>query len=344
VEEYSSNPAIKKPLEFRQTADKLASLAWQAAAGAERVDLRAGLTEQAKKIAKCHRLFGGIGCKNGHTYKLKAKFRCGGRYCPACAHIRQTKAYRRIMPKLLEYERQHPELRPALLTLTLKNSFDDLPAIVDRLTRCFRKLRQTGAYKAHVPAALGYIETTIGDDGSWHCHLHLIVFLAKYWPQAEISNLWHSITGDSFVVDIRAVDSLQSGFGELVKYLTKPSDIARWTPAMFAQIFRLKRRKLGNTYGDLRTLELESADDNTDEEVEGPDVGDDCPECGEVLLPATVTLEGICLDYSRRGRGGGNGRPLSTLHNKKQTPNLATARFRAEAALRPNARPMEEWQ
>jgi hypothetical protein len=42
----------------------------------------------------------------------------------------------------------------------------------------------------------------------WHVHIHAILD-ADYLPQAELSRLWHEITGDAYIVDIRRVFSPQ---------------------------------------------------------------------------------------------------------------------------------------
>lgn len=72
-------------------------------------------------------------------------------------------------------------------------------------------------------------------------HVHVLVY-GHYWPQADLSARWHRITGDSHVVDIRAVklsprklarmrdeghtptmdDVLRAGVLEVLKYATKP--------------------------------------------------------------------------------------------------------------------------
>lgn len=54
-------------------------------------------------------------------------------------------------------------------------------------------------------------------------HVHIIVD-SDYIPEFEISRLWHQITGDSFIVDIRAINAREDPrqvFAYVTKYMTK---------------------------------------------------------------------------------------------------------------------------
>ena len=82
----------------------------------------------------------------------------------------------------------------------------------------FRKLRE-----------LGY------DIGGWcGCveppnHVHLVIDCKKFIFQPEISKIWHSITGDSFIVDIRAVKGNNDGYRRSVDYISKYiNKISNW--------------------------------------------------------------------------------------------------------------------
>ena len=41
--------------------------------------------------------------------------------------------------------------------------------------------------------------------GEWHPHVHMFALLDTWIDQEHLSETWHEITGDSFIVDIRRV-------------------------------------------------------------------------------------------------------------------------------------------
>jgi hypothetical protein len=65
----------------------------------------------------------------------------------------------------------------------------------------------------------------------WHPHLHMFALLDDWIDQEELSQYWHSITGDSMIVDIRKVKK-EKGLGyskaaaEVCKYALKFGDLS----------------------------------------------------------------------------------------------------------------------
>ena len=39
--------------------------------------------------------------------------------------------------------------------------------------------------------------------GEWHPHIHMFALVDQWIDQQEFSEYWHSLTGDSMVVDVR---------------------------------------------------------------------------------------------------------------------------------------------
>jgi len=53
-------------------------------------------------------------------------------------------------------------------------------------------------------------------------HIHMVIDSPDFIPWQEISNIWHTITGDSYIIDIREVKKdRQRLAGYLAKYLSK---------------------------------------------------------------------------------------------------------------------------
>jgi hypothetical protein len=90
-----------------------------------------------------------------------------------------------------------------------------------------RKNRGRGSALDGVAGAVWSYEVKRGKgSGVWHPHLHMIA-LAESQPDAvQLSQEWHNITGDSFVVDVRPIsqEDPASGFVEVFKYAVKFSE------------------------------------------------------------------------------------------------------------------------
>ena len=48
-----------------------------------------------------------------------------------------------------------------------------------------------------------HTKTHTTKTGEWHPHVHMFALLDTWIDQEHLSETWHEITGDSFVVDIR---------------------------------------------------------------------------------------------------------------------------------------------
>jgi len=165
-------------------------------------------------------------CKTcGHPIRIKVG--CGSRFdriCPHCATKWRRKTRSRYMAGITYMK------RPKLVTLTLKKyirGWDDSGKAIYgcKLSRLLGlwKMRKWLFKTLH---RRGY------QIGSW-CgvveppnHIHMVVDM-DYVPQHELSEIWQRITGDSFIVDIRAIKSIQNQLKQvsayLAKYITKAS-------------------------------------------------------------------------------------------------------------------------
>ncbi len=210
-------------------------------------------------------------------------YRCELRTCPECARrlsrsiaATYSKVLARRFRHLPDHVRHHQELptdwRPAslpaggpqgrrwrLLTLTRHNPGGYDP---DRLLEQVRETRHMvtqlwretwGSYRgekvkaaeAMVGAVFGIEVSPPGDGRGGMVHAHVLVF-GHYWPQDDLAARWERITGDSRIVDVRAVrltprrvaeiraegrqptyrDFLAAGVLETLKYATKAPEAA----------------------------------------------------------------------------------------------------------------------
>ena len=137
------------------------------------------------------------------------------------------------------------------VTLTLKND-PDLERAVCRIRKGFTRLRHRKLWSSRVSTAAYALETTYNrSTRDWHVHLHMVCE-GRFLPQAELSAEWLAVTGDSYVVDVRAVTSAGEAVKELVKYTLKdmgvPEDQLRGAAAV------LRGRRLVGVVGRLYGL------------------------------------------------------------------------------------------
>lgn len=151
--------------------------------------------------------------------------------CPLCAIRRGAKHLKGYLDRFELIRVERPELKPYLVTLTVK----DGPDLAERFKHLHdaqrelwkRKQRGRGSVLDGVAGAVWSYEVKRGSgSGQWHPHLHMIALAESMPDQEELSREWHSITGDSFVVDVRPIDPLEpvTGFVEVFKYAVKFSD------------------------------------------------------------------------------------------------------------------------
>lgn len=179
---------------------------------------------------------------------------CRDRWCLPCARDRA----RTIAANLVEYTAGQT-LR--FLTVTLKHSDDALASQLDRLSQSFSKLRRHKDWISRVNGGVVMIEPRYNElTCEWHPHLHCIVE-GSYFPQRVLRRLWHKITGDSYIVDIRLVRGGAEVHRYVSKYVSKPwsGPVARNDAALIELIGALGGRRLCTTYGNWRGFCLTEA-------------------------------------------------------------------------------------
>lgn len=185
--------------------------------------------------------------------------------CPLCAIRRGAKALGAYLARWQVIQEQRPDLRPYLITLTVKNG-EDLDERQAHLTRSLKRLMHhrrdfnagtRGAPWTELCKAEGGVYTLelTNKGNGWHPHCHMIALAASEPCQEALSAEWHRITGDSFIVDVRPITGDPSeGFMEVFKYAVKFSDLSledNWHAAQ-----RLKGKRLLNSFGLFRGVEV----------------------------------------------------------------------------------------
>jgi hypothetical protein len=180
---------------------------------------------------------------------------CHCRWCQPCAAARAGTIARNVANFAEE-----KKLR--FYTLTLKHNEASARDQVKRLMHCFALLRRAKSWKAAVTGGVAFLELKVGKGGGWHPHLHILAE-GTWFAQKDLSALWYGITGDSFIVDVRAAGDRGNVVAYVAGYATKPFD-----PSVFNQegklieaMQALKGTRMANTFGSWRGLKLEEHDE-----------------------------------------------------------------------------------
>ena len=155
--------------------------------------------------------------KNFYTIgevKLSKLRTCGQHLlCPFCAAIRASRAIQKYVERIDQVLQENRKLKPVLITLTVKNG-SDLAERSEHLMKSFRTLldrRRDYEKKGRgfnefckVQGAMYSYENTYNEKTvEWHPHIHMFALVDQWIDQQEFSEYWHSLTGDSMVVDVR---------------------------------------------------------------------------------------------------------------------------------------------
>jgi len=209
------------------------------------------------------------------TRLAAARFCRLDRLCPLCAIRRGAKYARAYGDKVLGVLAESPHLVPCMLTVTTFNGPDLLERVKHYCTAWQRLLeRRRNAHKrgsvsalAAVTGGVSSIEVKRGKgSGGWHVHSHSIILAPaglprsdNRWPQ--LSEEWHDLTGDSFILDLRPIRSVPSDIEggltneyasdlcEVFKYALKFSELSLADNWHAYQILRGQR--LVRAFGDL---------------------------------------------------------------------------------------------
>jgi hypothetical protein len=236
-----------------------------------------------------------------NRFRVKASF-CHCRHCRPCANSRGN-LIRVNLQKKLEAGTSRECDRFRFITLTLRHTRTPLRDQIDNLYRHFRILRRSKLWTASQRGGAVLFEITIGEDGNWHPHLH-IVSEGDFIRQDKLANEWMRLTGGSFKVDVRAINSAKDVAAYVCKYVSKGVPDAIWLDRDKAQewMHASKGLRACATFGTWRGWKLLARDPANDHEDWRPValLSRVCADAraGQIwALELLVTLEG-CLQYN----------------------------------------------
>ena len=183
--------------------------------------------------------------KNFYTIgevKLSKLRTCGQHLlCPFCAAIRASRAIQKYVERIDQVLQENRKLKPVLITLTVKNGSDlaersehlmkSLRTLLERRRDYEKKGRGFNEFCKVQGAMYSYENTYNEKTVEWHPHIHMFALVDQWIDQQEFSEYWHSLTGDSMVVDVRRARK-EKGHGyskaaaEVCKYALKFGDLS----------------------------------------------------------------------------------------------------------------------
>jgi hypothetical protein len=192
-------------------------------------------------------------CEETKRYRIRANH-CHCRHCEPCQRAKAALLAANLRTKI--------ELAPSgkyrFVTLTLKHTDDQLANQIKRLYRSFTKLRHTTTWKETQEGGAAILEIKWSPDSrQWHPHLHVICE-GRYLRQMELADAWHTVTGDSSIVDIRALKSGRDAAHYLSKYVAKGTNTEVWADDSAAQewVTATKGVRACATFGSWRGFRL----------------------------------------------------------------------------------------
>jgi SepF-like predicted cell division protein (DUF552 family) len=169
-------------------------------------------------------------CQSLHSPELRTVCSCNDWInCSYCRVKRQVKNKNRIKNYLnaVNEERKRKKhlsfQKFKFITLTQKwKEGASIKEMLDLIQKNFKKLRKRKAWKKAIPTDYFIASYEISEEMT-NIHVH-IVALAKFWDIKEISKQWFDVTKDSFIVDIRAITSIDEAVEEIAKYIVKDTN------------------------------------------------------------------------------------------------------------------------
>jgi hypothetical protein len=195
-----------------------------------------------------------------NRFRVRANY-CRSRHCEPCARTKANTIARNLETRLAQGDGSNYRF----VTLTLAHTEAPLAHQIKRLYASFRKLRTAGVWKDSQAGGAFMLEVKRAKD-RWHPHLH-IVAEGRFLHQAALSTAWRKATGDSYIVDVRAIKSGRDAAFYVAKYVTKGTSVGVWDePDAAAEwVTATKGVRTCATYGTWRGKSLLKIDGGADD-------------------------------------------------------------------------------
>jgi len=193
-------------------------------------------TTRAEHFLQCRRW--AYFARHRETGKVKViSNACRLRWCPLCAEAKANL----IRSNVSEWMKTVK--RPKLLTLTVQHTNEPLGVQIERLYKQFRLFRQHKTLKKAIRGGVWFFQLTYRPKScQWHPHLHCVLD-ANYISKRLLSLEWLATTGNSFVIDIRAIKHPEKVAFDVARYTSRPCRLADFDKKDQTEIFTVFHRK-----------------------------------------------------------------------------------------------------
>jgi hypothetical protein len=205
-------------------------------------------TTRTKRLLECRRYAWFVVHKTSRKVKV-ASNACRLRWCPICSKARYQLIREETRSYLLSVR------KPKFLTLTLRHTSAPLSDQIEDLYRHFRLFRQHKGLKSRIRGGCWFFQVKRAKKtGEWHPHLHCVLD-ADYIPKTDLQDDWRQTTGDSYIVDIRAVKDAEKVSDYVSRYAASPCRMSNFTPCDRYEVFTvLHGRRLCGVWGTGRKI------------------------------------------------------------------------------------------
>jgi len=230
------------------------------------------------RVAECHRSFRHKVCRCRSQW-AKATKSCNCRLCPHDQRKRALRLAGRWEKVLLG----RGDLR--YLVLAERNSAS-LSDGLKSLYLAWSRLRKCELWKSLTVGSVAVLEVTYNrEERTWHPHLN-VLFAGSYIPQEAVKQAWLEAThqnGQTAFITKADAGTIR----ELIKYVTKLSDIVDQPAAVEEFLEATARKRFIRTYGEFYNLPVDEDEDS-----------EHCPDCGstEIADVGIVHASQIVID------------------------------------------------
>ncbi len=205
-------------------------------------------TEKAKQYDECRDFAYFVRHRTTGEIRVQASA-CRLRWCPLCMRTKKMIITQEVKKWLSNIN------RPKFLTFTLKHKDEPLRDRIKDLYLFYRNIRRTKWFKKNVRGGVWFFQVTKSDtDGLWHPHIHCLVD-SNFLPKEKLSELWELITGDSKIVDIRAVKDNAKTAEYVARYAAAPCRLADFGVDDAIEIVQtMHGKRICGTWGTGRTM------------------------------------------------------------------------------------------
>jgi len=209
---------------------------------------QAGLHKYAQRIRECHTRWTAARCKHcGKRYIWPNH--CDLRFCPHCQHRLSLRRQRELEWWVIRLR------QPKHIVLTVRNTEKLTPEYMKWFKQCLARLRRRKIAREW-RAGIYAIEVT-NESRGWHVHLHLLVE-TPWVDQRELAKVWAEIVGQDFAIVWVSKADKQGVAKEVMKYVVKGSQMAKWSPDEIRQyVESIESVRLFGRFGDLHGAEAE---------------------------------------------------------------------------------------